>query len=124
MTSGKSVSARPLTSSLGRALRSHPYALATLATAAALIVCAVVNRRLAKKAEQEAPPVGAFVRVDGVRLHYVEQGEGEPLVLLHGNGSMLQDFACSGLLDTASQSHRVVAFDRPGYGYSDRPRSK
>jgi pimeloyl-ACP methyl ester carboxylesterase len=83
-----------------------------------------VNRRLAKKAEKDAPPVGEFVRVDGVQLHYVEQGEGEPLVLLHGNGSMLQDFACSGLLDTASRSYRVVAFDRPGYGYSDRPRSK
>src|SRR5215207_6629019 len=33
------------------------------------------------------PRLGA---VDGVRLHYDERGKGEPLVLLHGNGSMIQ----------------------------------
>ncbi len=38
------------------------------------------------------PPAGQFLEVDGVRLHYVERGSGEPLVLLHGNGSMIQDF--------------------------------
>jgi pimeloyl-ACP methyl ester carboxylesterase len=63
------------------------------------------------------------VEVDGVRLHYVEQGTGEPLVLLHGNGSMIQDFASAGLIDMAAKRYRVIAFDRPGYGHSERPRS-
>jgi pimeloyl-ACP methyl ester carboxylesterase len=62
--------------------------------------------------------------VDGVRLHYVEQGTGEPLVLLHGNGSMIQDFATSGLVKTAAETYRVIVFDRPGFGYSNRPRGK
>jgi pimeloyl-ACP methyl ester carboxylesterase len=62
--------------------------------------------------------VGKFVDVDAVRLHYVEQGRGEPLVLLHGNGSMIQDFTSSGLIETASEKHRVIAFHRPGYGHS------
>jgi pimeloyl-ACP methyl ester carboxylesterase len=61
--------------------------------------------------------------VDGVRLHYVERGEGEPLVLLHGNGSMIQDFETSGLIDMAAENYRVIVFDRPGYGHSERPRS-
>jgi pimeloyl-ACP methyl ester carboxylesterase len=58
-----------------------------------------------------------------VRLHYVERGAGDPVVLLHGNGSMIQDFECSGLLDRVATGHRVIVFDRPGFGHSDRPRS-
>jgi pimeloyl-ACP methyl ester carboxylesterase len=92
--------------------------------AAALAVSAFVNHRLARKAERDNPPAGNFVSVDGVRLHYVERGSGEPLVLLHGNGSMIQDFDSSGLLDLAAARYRVIAFDRPGYGHSSRPRSR
>jgi hypothetical protein len=55
--------------------------------------------------------------VKDVRLHYVERGTGTPLVLLHGNGSMIEDFQSSGLLD-AAKKYRVIAFDRPGFGHS------
>lgn len=58
-----------------------------------------------------------------MRLHYVERGHGEPLVLLHGNGSMIQDFETSGLIEAAARTYRVIVFDRPGYGHSERPRS-
>jgi pimeloyl-ACP methyl ester carboxylesterase len=61
--------------------------------------------------------------VEGVRLHYVERGTGTPLVLLHGNGSMIEDFQSSGLIDLAAKKYRVIAIDRPGYGHSERPRS-
>jgi pimeloyl-ACP methyl ester carboxylesterase len=61
--------------------------------------------------------------VNGVRLRYVERGSGEPLVLLHGNGSMIQDFESSGLIDLAAKNYRVFVFDRPGFGHSDRPRN-
>jgi pimeloyl-ACP methyl ester carboxylesterase len=61
--------------------------------------------------------------VNGVWLHYVERGSGEPLVLLHGNGSMIQDFESSGLIDLAARDYRVIVFDRPGFGHSDRPRN-
>ena len=59
-----------------------------------------------------------------MRLHYVERGTGNPVVLLHGNGSMIQDFECSGLVDLVAKGHRVIVFDRPGFGHSDRPRTK
>ena len=91
--------------------------------AAGLAVSAFVNHRLARKAERDNPPAGQFLTVNGVRLHYVERGSGEPLVLLHGNGSMIQDFVSSGLIDLAARTHRVIAIDRPGFGHSDRPRS-
>jgi pimeloyl-ACP methyl ester carboxylesterase len=82
-----------------------------------------VNHWLARKAERDNPPAGRFLNIKGVRLHYVERGSGEPLILLHGNGSMIQDFESSGLIDLAAKKYRVIAFDRPGYGHSGRPRS-
>ena len=102
------------------ALKAHPVATSIVV---ALAASAILNRVLAKKAERRNPPTGRFITVDGVRLHYVERGTGSPLVLLHGNGSMIQDFELSGLIDLAAKKYRVIAFDRPGFGYSDRPRS-
>lgn len=67
--------------------------------------------------------MGKFVDVDGVRLHYLERGQGQPVAMLHGNGSMAKEIELSGLIDLAAESYRVIVFDRPGYGYSDRPRT-
>jgi pimeloyl-ACP methyl ester carboxylesterase len=92
------------------------------AAIAALAISAFVNHRLARKAERDNPPAGRFLNVGGVRLHYLERGSGHPVVLLHGNGSMIQDFGSSGLIDLAANKYRVIAFDRPGFGHSDRPR--
>lgn len=80
-----------------------------------------VQRRSAR-AERAHRPLGRFINVDGVGLHYLDEGDGPPLVLLHGLGSMVEDFVLSGLVREASKRYRVIAFDRPGYGHSDRPR--
>jgi pimeloyl-ACP methyl ester carboxylesterase len=101
----------------------HPYAITAAVTLGALAISALVNRRLAQNAERDNPPAGKFVEVNGVRLHYVERGSGAPLVLLHGNGSMIQDFESSGLIDLAAKRYRVIIFDRPGFGHSSRPRN-
>jgi pimeloyl-ACP methyl ester carboxylesterase len=90
---------------------------------AALAGAALLNRYLAKKAERENPPTGKFLEVMGARLHYVERGAGDTVVLLHGNGSMIQDFEVSGLIDQIAENNRVIVFDRPGFGHSTRPRS-
>jgi pimeloyl-ACP methyl ester carboxylesterase len=60
--------------------------------------------------------------VDSVRLHYMERGQGEPLALIHGNGTLIQDFTVNGLVDRLSERYRVIVIERPGYGYSDSPR--
>ena len=44
------------------------------------------------------------------------------MVLIHGNGTMIQDFTVSGLVDRLVEHFRVIVIDRPGYGYSSRPR--
>lgn len=76
-----------------------------------------------RRADEANPPIGRFMDVDGVRLHYVEQGSGPLIVLLHGNGTMIQDWQASGVLDALARTNRVLAFDRPGFGWSERPRS-
>ncbi len=91
---------------------------------AVLGISAFVNIKRAKTAENDNPPMGRFIEVDGVRLHVFEMGQGEPLVLLHGNGSMIEDFVSSGLVKMASSRYRVIVFDRPGYGHSSRPRNR
>jgi len=96
---------------------------AGLVAAAGLAGAAAFVNAKASRVERLFPATGRFVDVDGVRLHYAEQGEGPPLVLLHGLGSMIEDFRLSGLIDQAAQRFRVIAFDRPGYGYSTRPRN-
>ncbi|WP_043351802.1 alpha/beta fold hydrolase [Methylobacterium sp. B1] len=95
---------------------------ALLGSAAALGASALYAATMTRRAERETPPVGSFLTVDGVRLHYLERGQGEPLVLIHGNGTLIQDFLVSGIVDDLAKRHRVIVFDRPGYGYSDRPR--
>jgi pimeloyl-ACP methyl ester carboxylesterase len=103
--------------------KAHPLAVAAAVGIGALALSAVVNRHYARRAVDDNPPAGKFLEIDGIRLHYVERGSGEPLVLLHGNGSMIQDFDSSGLIDLAAKDHKVIVFDRPGFGHSDRPRN-
>lgn len=104
---------------MGRAMNSARIGgTAALALAGAAAFVQVRTRA----AERGNPPLGRFIEVDGVRLHYVEEGSGPPLVLLHGLGSMVEDFVLSGLVSEAARRYRVIAFDRPGYGHSTRPR--
>ena len=91
---------------------------------AAGIALAAGNYALARRAERRNPPRGKFIQIDRVRLHYVDRGTGPAVILLHGNGMMARDFELSGLIDLLAKGHRVIAFDRPGFGHSERPRNR
>lgn len=95
--------------------------VAAAAVGTALAVSALLVHGRTRRTERDNPPTGRFVRADGVHLHYVERGRGQPLVLLHGNGSQGDEFDIAGLLDAASKQYRVIVFDRPGFGHSERP---
>jgi pimeloyl-ACP methyl ester carboxylesterase len=68
--------------------------------------------------EADYPPEGHFVTVDGVKLHYVEAGSGPDLVLIHGASGSLRDLTF-GFLPELARRYHVVAFDRPGMGWSE-----
>jgi pimeloyl-ACP methyl ester carboxylesterase len=128
---------RPARVSTRRALANAPRPGAitiALGVATALAGAAVYNRAQSYRAERDNPPVGRLLELDGIRLHYLDEGPadagttgvggGPPVVLLHGNTVMLDDWIVSGVFDLVARSRRVVAFDRPGFGYSERPRDR
>lgn len=72
------------------------------------------------RAEREFPPVGQFVDVGGGRqVHAVVAGSGPDLVLIHGANGNLRDMTYD-MVERMSDRYRVIAFDRPGFGYTDR----
>lgn len=95
-----------------------------LLIAASLLVLVIIgNIGFSKLAERRNPPIGKFLEWDGVVLHYIDRAILRLLAsCCSGNGSMIQDFTISGLADLLARSNRVVCFDRPGFGYSQRPR--
>jgi pimeloyl-ACP methyl ester carboxylesterase len=93
-----------------------------LGVALLLVLLAVVNIAAARWAERRNPPKGAFLEVGGVRLHYSDRGTGPAVVLLHGNAVTGDDYNTSGVAERLLGTCRVIIFDRPGFGYSDRPR--
>jgi pimeloyl-ACP methyl ester carboxylesterase len=72
-----------------------------------------------RRAERLAPANGRFITVDGARLHYVEAGEGPPILLIHGLGGQLRNFSYA-LLERLAETNRVILLDRPGAGHSPR----
>ncbi len=90
-------------------------AVAPLALAPAASGCATFHAG----AIEGAPQTAQFADVDGVRLRYLDVGEGPPIVLVHGYASSLD--AWRGVVPELAKKHRVLALDLKGFGYSARP---
>lgn len=73
--------------------------------------------------EKEYPPAGKIVQVGDLSLHFIEEGEGQPVVFLHGGIVSSLDFT-EAVTIAAQRGYRAMAFDRPGYGHSERPRGQ
>jgi alpha-beta hydrolase superfamily lysophospholipase len=70
--------------------------------------------------EQLADPDSQFTVINGLRVHYKTAGQGKPaLILLHGFGASL--FSWREVFAPLMKDSRVVAFDRPAFGLTDRP---
>lgn len=71
------------------------------------------------RAEASHPPLGRILDIDGTRVHAVVMGEGPDLVLIHGASGNTRDMTFS-LAPKLAERYRVIVFDRPGLGYTDR----
>ena len=60
-----------------------------------------------------------ITRIDNISVNYIEEGEGEVILLLHGWGSNITLF--DGIIKILSPSHRVIALDMPGFGKTAEP---
>ena len=69
------------------------------------------------------PPGGPkdayYADVGGARLRFVDEGEGPPVVLIHGFASALDTWR--GVMKELRKHHRVLAMDLKGFGWSSRP---
>jgi haloalkane dehalogenase len=60
-----------------------------------------------------------WLDLDGLRMHYVDEGDGDPVLLLHGNPTW--SFLYRKAIPPLAAAHRVVAPDYLGFGRSDKP---
>jgi len=67
------------------------------------------------------PFTGHFLPLEGGRLHYLDEGAGHPVVMLHGASSNLEAMRRP-LGDLLARDHRIILIDRPGHGWSTRAR--
>lgn len=61
-------------------------------------------------------PQSRFMEVDGEPIHYVVEGRGDPIVLMHGSFASLRQW--NGWAKTLSRRYRVIRFDMPPAGLS------
>ena len=76
---------------------------------------------ISKRVELGLPPEGSFINIRGNKIHYLEQGQGPAIVMIHGLSGVAQNFGYQ-VLGELAKDHRVIAIDRPGSGYSVRHR--
>lgn len=87
-----------------------------------LIVALVTHLRASSReraAEAAYPPEGQIIHVNGHPVHAVVRGSGPDLVLIHGASGSTRDWTMS-LVPLLEDRYRVIALDRPGFGYTPR----
>ncbi len=89
-----------------------------LATVAAVAGAGFVALRLLRDGSPLPPPPGFVREIDGERIHYLDEGSGPAMVLIHGFGC--STFSWRHVMPQLTGRHRVIALDLPGFGYSDR----
>jgi pimeloyl-ACP methyl ester carboxylesterase len=99
-----------------------------------LVIGFISSKLLAKYVVKKHPPIGKFINVPyhgkDISLHYIDNRDCDSLevdsddrpvlILIHGATGNLHDFKSS-IYDSLAEKYRVIAFDRPGLGYSERP---
>ena len=61
-----------------------------------------------------AYPSSRFISLDGMNVHYRDEGKGEAILLIHGTGASLHTW--EKWIDILSPEYRVISFDLPGFG--------
>jgi pimeloyl-ACP methyl ester carboxylesterase len=96
-------------------------ALARRFTGIAAVLVWSVTAAAQSPVAPSAPP-DQFFDSNGVRIRYVEQGQGPAIVLMHGyTGTLDRHFIANGVFANLARDYRVIAMDLRGHGKSDKP---
>ncbi len=81
------------------------------------------NKLLSTKGFEDLYPFESnFLDIQGLNLHYIDKGEGRPVIMVHGNPTW--SFYFRNLIQELSQDYRAIALDHIGCGFSDKPDAK
>lgn len=69
--------------------------------------------------EEIYPYESHYIEINGYQMHYIEEGEGETLLMIHGNPTW--SFYYRRMIDHFKSTYKVIAPDHIGYGFSDKP---
>ncbi len=70
----------------------------------------------------DASSTESFTASDGVELHYLVEGRGDPVVLLHGiTGTAASNWGAPGIIGRLAEEFQVIAVDQRGHGKSGKP---
>ena len=84
-------------------------------------LCGVVVLLAAASVAIAAPQQGQFLS-NGVKIHYITQGQGEPVVLIHGfSANAYFNWVMPQVFDKLSKHYHVIALDNRGHGQSGKP---
>ena len=65
-------------------------------------------------------PFGShYTTIDGVRIHYVDEGKGDPVLMVHGQPTW--SYLYRNIIPAFALDHRALALDLMGFGLSDKP---
>ena len=79
-------------------------------------LCAILFAAAARAAEDQ------FFDSNGVKIHYIVEGQGEPVILIHGfTASIPVQWQLPGIFSKLSKEYQVIAIDNRGHGRSDKP---
>lgn len=67
----------------------------------------------------EYPFFSHYVNINGHKLHYIDEGHGEPILFVHGTPSWSFDYR--NIIKTMKTTSRCLAIDHIGFGLSDKP---
>jgi pimeloyl-ACP methyl ester carboxylesterase len=62
-----------------------------------------------------------YANNQGIRIHYEVEGDGTPLVLLHGISDTYESWHISGWVESLKKEYRLILIDARGHGDSDKP---
>ena len=96
-------------------------AIVAILLAVAFVVGILLARRYETVERATAPsdPETRFLQTRSGRVHLLDLGEGDVILLVHGTGRSVADWQ-EGFAERLARSHRVVGFDYYGHGLSDR----
>ncbi len=79
----------------------------------------IMHKRIFDVPDNIYPFEDHWMDIDGLTLHYIDEGKGPVILFFHGNPSW--SLLYRGLIPSLSKNYRCICVDYPGYGFSERP---